>query len=227
MTDPELWVIDPSVSHPETQGTQEVLRDWDGPARVFRPGLEPGSGPGPGVGYPDGGVVLMGSAASVHDSPPWLAPLATWLRPMLRGEPALPLLGICFGHQLIAHLAGAPVGFNRDDRAKTVETSSTLLEGGRLLPGERELRVVISHREQVKRAPADYRVVARRPAAPIDGLEHGRLPIFSFQFHPEAREEFAAEAGIDPRTIDRRVREDGQVLLGSFRNVVRRLLLRR
>ena len=49
-----------------------------------------------------------------------------------------------------------------------------------------------------------------------DGLEHETLPIFSFQFHPEARDDFARHAGIDPAAIDDRVREDSRRLLDAF-----------
>jgi hypothetical protein len=59
-------------------------------------------------------------------------------------------------------------------------------------------------------------VVARRPGIEIDGLEHERLQIFTFQFHPEAREEFADHIGIDPGLIDDRLRADSLKLLSAF-----------
>ena len=66
------------------------------------------------------------------------------------------------------------------------------LDGSRLLPDESSLRVVVSHREEVKRAPDEYRVTASRGPVAIDGLEHRTRPVFSFQFHPEAGGEFAS-----------------------------------
>lgn len=215
---PTLWVIDPSVKTREDQGVAEILREWPGASRVFRPALEPGDEPRPGE-YGTDGVVVMGSAASVHDPHPWIANLSTWLTPLVAGERPLPLLGICFGHQLIAHLAGGTVAYVNDG-SKTVGVLQTQLEGSVLLPGHHELRVVVSHREHVARPPEGYRVVATRPAIPVDGFEHEALPIFGFQFHPEAREQFAHNAGLDPREIDDRVREDSQRLLGAFRQRV-------
>ena len=94
------------------------------------------------------------------------------------------------------------------------------LEGGRLLPGRHALRVVVSHREEVKRLPRGFRSVARRRGVAIDGMEHDTLPVFSFQFHPEAGEEFAGRAGLDLREIDDRLREDSRRLLGAFRRRV-------
>jgi GMP synthase-like glutamine amidotransferase len=216
-----LWVIDPSVIRPENQGVAEILRDWPGESRLFRPALRPGDGPEPGSGYKTDGVVLMGSALSVHDSRPWIAQLSAWLRPILSGECLIPLLGICFGHQLIAHLSGGEVLFLRDDRVKRTGVEYSQLAGGRLLPGTRSLRVAVSHCEKVNSVPAGYRVVATRPGVEIDGLEHERLPIFSFQFHPEAGLEFVQHAGIDPSLLDQELKDHTQLLLGAFRDGVR------
>jgi len=106
-----LWVIDPSTCHAEDQGVSEVVRGWEGSHRLFRPALRPGDGPGPETGHATDGVVLLGSAASVYDDHAWLASLAAWLRPLLEGRSAIPVLAVCFGHQLVAHLAGGRVGF--------------------------------------------------------------------------------------------------------------------
>jgi GMP synthase-like glutamine amidotransferase len=167
-------------------------------------------------------VVLMGAAASVDDENAWLPPLLEWLDPILSGRLRVPLLGICFGHQVIAHRAGGRVGYVQEDRRKLVGVESSHLTGGRLLPGVDELRVVVSHREEVKQPPEGYRVVARRGEIAVDGLEHEELPIYSFQFHPEAGAEFAARAGIDPTQLDRRQRADSVRLLGAFRDRIRR-----
>jgi GMP synthase-like glutamine amidotransferase len=216
-----LWVIDPSILYAENQGVGRILQGWEGEYRLFRPALGPGEGPEPSTGYETDGVVLMGSAVSVHDSHPWMVRLTDWLRPILQGDAGVPLLGICFGHQLIAHISGAGVDFLRDDRSKRTGVEYSNLAGGRLLPGRRSLRVAVSHCEQVTTLPAGYRVVASRPGVVIDGLEHERLPIYSFQFHPEAAEEFADHAGIDRALLDRQLESDSQLLLGAFRDLVR------
>jgi len=214
-----LWVVDPSVERPETQGVERILENWTGRSRVFRPALD-GDGPAPGDGYGMDGVVVMGSAISVYESVGWMERLSDWLRPLVGGEVERPLLGICFGHQRIAHLAGAEVGFIAPDRAKRVGVEATALGDNRLMPDTRALRVVVSHREEVKRCPADYRVVARREPIEIDGLEHRARPVFSFQFHPEAGEEFAEHAGIARAALDDRLRADSRLLLGAFRDLV-------
>ena len=215
-----LWIVDPSIHHPEEEGVRFILEDWPGEARVFRPALSPGDGPRPGDGHDADGFVLLGSAASVLDPLPWMEPLSAWLSPLLAGEVRKPLLGVCFGHQLIAHLSGGAVGYLEANRKKRLGVEWTVLEHGRLLPGRRELRVVVSHREEVQRVPADYRVVAGRPGVPVDGLEHVELPVFSFQFHPEARTDFARRVGVPPADLDDRVLADSRLLLGAFLRIV-------
>jgi GMP synthase-like glutamine amidotransferase len=218
---PRLWIVDPSIRIAEEQGIGEVLRGWLGASRVFRPGLRRGDGPGPETGHATDGIVVLGSSASVHDREGWIEGLAAWLRPVVFGEIELPLLGICFGHQLIAHLAGGEVGYLRPDRGRRFGIETSRLAGGRLVAGERELRVVVSHREEVRRVPPGFEVTAGRAGVTADGLEHRTLPVFSFQFHPEAREEFAVHSGIDPAQIDDRVRADSEIVLEAFREIVR------
>lgn len=218
-----LLIIDPSVAAPEDQGVAEVARGFRGRITVVRPVLS-GDGPDPRTGYGFDGVVVLGSRASALDVDPWITSLLEWLTPLLSGEIRVPVLGICFGHQLVAYAASgcdpASVGFVREDQSKVVEYTESTLTGGRLLPGTHTLRVVASHREEVKHVPPGYRCVAHRDGVLADGLEHESLPIFTFQFHPEAREDFAVRAGLDPTGVDARLREDTQRLLGAFRGVV-------
>ncbi len=214
---PHLLVIDPAMTSPEAQGARAILNGWPGTSRILLPALRPGDLP---EGYEADGVVLMGSRASVHENHAWMHDLDGWLDPILTGAVRLPLFGICFGHQLIAAHAGAPVGKVHADGHKEAGYRETIVEGSRLLPGEHRLRVVVSHFEQVVDAPEGYRAIAHREGIPIDGLEHERLPIFSFQFHPEGREDFARKCSLDPAGIDDRLRADCGKLLAAFRDMV-------
>lgn len=220
MREPRLLVVDPSVVVGEEEGVARVVGNWPGTTTLLRPALVPGDGPRPHDPVAADGVVVLGSAASVHDPLPWLLDLEAWLEPLVTGNAGVPVLGICFGHQLVAHLAGAEVVYAHPDRRKCVGVAETVLEGGRLLPGRRVLKVVVSHREVVVAAPAGFHVTARRPDVPVDGIEHLQRPVFGVQFHPEARGEFATRRGLDPALVDGRVEADGDRLLAAFRRVV-------
>ena len=51
----------------------------------------------------------------------------------------------------------------------------------------------------------------------VTRLEHEALDVYSYQFHPEAREQFAKRAGIAPAEIDDRLRADSRRVLDGFR----------
>jgi GMP synthase-like glutamine amidotransferase len=217
---PRLLIVDPSVIFPEDEGVGEVLGDWPGETCVLRPGLKPGDGPSPGEGYDVDGVVVMGSRASVHDDRPWLGGLGDWLDPILSGAIPIPLLGICFGHQLVAHRAGGTVGFIKEDRTEELGLRETRLDRCGLAPERDRMVVVVSHNEEVKKVPPRYRVTARRREVQVDGLEHEHLPIFSYQFHPEARRDFLVERGVPLDDVEEGVFQGMADLLCAFRRLV-------
>lgn len=213
-----MLVIDPSIVWPEDAGVAEIRGDFSGEVRVLRPALR-GDGPGPGDGYDFDAVVLMGSRASVHDDLPWLADLGRWLDPLLDGSVVRPLLGICFGHQLVAHRAGAEVRRVNADGSEERGVQLTRFAPCRLVPEGGSLRVVTSHGEEVAGAPEGFRGVAARERVGVDALEHDRLPVFTVQFHPEAREEFLRRRGLGPHPEEARAFEDQSRILKRFRTL--------
>ena len=60
------------------------------------------------------GVVVTGSPANVTDATPWIGAAAKWLARAAKTE--VPILAICFGHQLLATALGGWAGWNRSGR---------------------------------------------------------------------------------------------------------------
>ena len=124
------------------------------------------------------GIILSGGPCSVYGEN---VPTA---------DPALleiaPVLGICYGMQLIAHLEGGGVeraGRREYGRAEVdVAESDGVLAG--FSPGER-FTAWMSHGDHVERAPIGYRVTARSVNTPVAAMRHETKPIFGVQFHPE------------------------------------------
>jgi GMP synthase-like glutamine amidotransferase len=222
---PHLLVVDPAVHVAEDEGAAEIARGFEGRVTVLRPAMEPRDFISRETGWAFDGVAILGSAASVHDDLPWIRGLREWLRPLLTGERRIPLLGVCFGHQLVAFEAtgGAPasVQYMRDDHEKLVGVQQSVIAGARLLPGRHLVRTLVSHREEVRVLPKGYRSVGHRPPVLFDALEHEALPIFTVQFHPEARAEFAARRGLHG-VVDAALRESTGRLLEAFRAQVQR-----
>ncbi len=121
------------------------------------------------------GIILSGGPASVYDEG---APsLPTWVL-----NEDVPVLGICYGMQLIASAldGGVESAARREYGPATIEVTqpSPLFRG---LPAS--LDVWMSHGDHVTRLPTGYVGIARSNNAPIAGMSDGRR--YGIQFHPE------------------------------------------
>ena len=130
-------------------------------------------------------VIVTGSAAMVTDREPWVEATAAWLcEAVVAGTP---VLGICFGHQLLAHALGGEVGYNTSG----VEVGSVALEAtpsamDDLLLGDWPAgeRVNMSHRQVVIDLPRDAVHLARTARDANAAFRHGERA-WGVQFHPE------------------------------------------
>ena len=159
-------------------------------------------------------MVILGSLSSVNERLPWQKELESWLMPKL--QKAIPTFGICYGHQMLAHMFGGKVDYIFEDQKKhvglrEVELSPDPLWENKTLKG----KICVSHNETVKQAPSEMHVIGRSPEIPIDALRHKALPIWSFQSHPEAGDAFLVQRGVKHLVTGGEL-EFGYSLLGRF-----------
>ena len=123
-------------------------------------------------------VILSGGPASVY------SPDAPGVDSALF-ESGVPVLGICYGMQLMARELGGRV--DRTDAAEFGRAELEVTDGeSRLLAGLPHDQVVwMSHRDSVVAAPEGARTVASSPSTPIAAFEDERRGLYGVQFHPE------------------------------------------
>jgi GMP synthase-like glutamine amidotransferase len=181
-------VIDPAMRIPELDCFNRMSRSSPVPLTYHLTGL---FGLDSLVRDEDGlvGLVILGSGASVNDDLPWQHALFDWLRPRLQG--GTPTLGLCYGHQAVAHLLGGRVDFLTADRVKRKGLRDVTLRSNPLWGEERTVSVLVSHREVVVDVPDVVDIVGRSAEVANEAIAHRTLPIWGFQAHPEATAAFA------------------------------------
>lgn len=149
--------------------------------RVFRPDL------GDALPAPESvsAAILSGSWAMVTDHADWSERTAAWIRGAV--EQALPLLGVCYGHQLMAYALGGEVGDNPNgwERGLQQLEAAADYEQEPLMAGlPPHFSAWLSHRQSVLTPPVGATVLAR---SALDGCQIIRYSdsALSVQFHPE------------------------------------------
>jgi len=128
-------------------------------------------------------VILTGSERSVFEDADWLVAELAFARGVL--DEGVPLLGVCFGHQLLFR---ALYGKDILRRRALPEVGWPPVELGSHPAFEgagKTIRPYNFHFDEVAEVPAGWEAVASSEACPVHGLRHGELPVLGLQFHPE------------------------------------------
>ncbi len=123
------------------------------------------------------GIILSGGPSSVYDDK---SPKINRL--LLNGS--IPILGLCYGHQLIALISGGEVrpGKKREYGVSKVEVNNP---AGILKGMKKYEKVWMSHTDTVTSISKDYKILAHTDNCPVAAFMHKHKPIFGMQWHPE------------------------------------------
>lgn len=161
------------------------------------------------------GVVITGSPAGVYEDDPWIKSLIVWLRGL---NDQIPVVGICFGHQVMAQAWGGHVekshkgwGIGLHEYNLHAPEVWTAL-GGKPVQA---LACAVTHQDQVVKKPEGAVVLAGSDFTPNGALYYTDRKALSFQCHPEFSTDFATDLLVSRRgvRIDAQLVDDALITL--------------
>ena len=131
-------------------------------------------------------ILITGSPAGVYEPLPWIPPLMNFIRAAGGSR----MVGVCFGHQVMAEALGGHVEKSDKGWGAGLHRYS-LVHGEPWIDSPVGIAVPASHQDQVVIQPPETDVVAASDFTPYAGLAWTDRPAISFQFHPEFSPDFA------------------------------------
>ena len=125
----------------------------------------------------------------VSDRAPWSEHTGAWLAEAVTEE--VPVLGVCYGHQLLAHALGGEAGYHprgRETGTHRVELLDAAMDDPLFKGLPQTFPAQLTHRQSVLRLPENAVLLGRNDFEPHQAFRVGRCA-WGIQFHPE----FSAE----------------------------------
>ena len=126
--------------------------------------------------------LITGSRLSVYDDEPWISELVEFLEDVLRSGGQV--IGICFGHQLMAHFFGGRTERAEAGWAVGVQENRVVNPEPWMGDGSDRLNLIASHKDQVTRLPDGAKLIATSDFCPVGGFVMGDQ-VLTLQGHPE------------------------------------------
>lgn len=131
--------------------------------------------------------LIPGSNNAAYNELPWILDLQEWIRKA--AEQKVPLVGICFGHQIIAQALGGHVERFAGGWGVGIRESQILDEQLRSYFPDGRLRLIVNHHDQVMQLPEGALPLATSDFCRYEGFRIGHH-ILTFQGHPEFTKDY-------------------------------------
>lgn len=131
--------------------------------------------------------LITGSKAGVYDSHPWITALQDWIRNAYQHNQKL--IGVCFGHQLLAHTLGGKAIKHPDGWGIGVHTAELCYQPDWFVDAKPEINLLYSHQDQVVELPPKAHCLLSSDFCRYAGF---MIPerVFTVQGHPEFSPEY-------------------------------------
>ncbi|MFS2068757.1 glutamine amidotransferase [Pseudomonas sp. CT11-2] len=158
-------------------------------------------------------AIITGSWAMVTDREPWSEYVAQWIREAMTIE--MPLFGVCYGHQLMAHALGGVVDYHPDGRevgCEMIQLLPVAMEDELLKQWPARFPAHLTHEQTVITLPEGAIALARSNHDPHQIIRYGRHAI-STQYHPE----------FSPGHLEALIRRRSALLIAEHRDPIKML----
>lgn len=188
-----VTIIDPNCLPLDLEAIDQIKAKSKLPLRIHQPYFNSDSLRGESY-EASAGLILMGSEKSANSNAKWLRELEEFILGAIHKE--IPILAICFSHQLVAKLMGGTVSNIPEPEIKELKPVAS---SDSKLQSSNTGYLLYAHGEYVAEPPKNTKpwIVDHSPYC--SSLEYQEKPIWSLQGHPEALFSFAEKQGI---TID-------------------------
>ncbi len=132
--------------------------------------------------------LITGSRFSVYDKDKWIQRLEDYVIELNKRK--YPLIGICFGHQIVAKALGGKVELASQGWGMGVHKYSKIFSKSWLMPALEDFSLIVSHQDQVTELPEGADLLAESEFCPYASFSIGEH-ILTFQGHPEFNKSFS------------------------------------
>ncbi|KEQ19341.1 glutamine amidotransferase-related protein [Endozoicomonas numazuensis] len=133
--------------------------------------------------------LITGSKVSAYEQLGWISSLELWIQAL--AKTGKKLLGICFGHQVIAQAMGGVVEKSEKGWGVGQYTNEIIKSDIWMVPEKKQLNLLVSHQDQVLQLPENVEVIAGSPFCPNFLLQYNEQ-FLTVQGHPEFSKEYSA-----------------------------------
>jgi len=177
--DIRVAIIDNSIA----PAVYKPVEHWAGFLGIPFASFRAAAGRLPDLGEKFTHLILTGSEASILEREPWVSAEVDFVRDAMSRD--IPVLGSCYGHQLLALALRGPAHVRRALRPEIGWFPIEVHSGGGLLGKRGTIYAFSSHFDEVVGLDEDFRVLASTADCAVQAFELKGRPVWGIQFHPE------------------------------------------